>query len=377
MTRATTTTRTTTVASLLLAFALAGCLPIELSVSPGGKILIPRQEGFVAFDPAKGTAAVAPVAEGDSAAFALYSPDGKSMLCISKTTGGGMGTAFNVKVLAGEAEPKGLLGATNLTYARWSPDGKSVTLTRLADAAAAPLKDQLPELILINLADGAKKTIASNVSIIHRWFPDSKAILTFHISAKEDKGDRYSGSLVRLNVETGKAEPLAAVLGPKQVFFDLSPDGKKAVFTAIQAGKPGAAATSKPAADAEARLYELDIATGEVRPAAARAVYALYSPKGTKVLVGVEGGSAGVQLQVGKADLTDLHPIAEGVVKSVGEPTSSAEVYPTWLDDDTVLYLALHNVYGIAGKNLSLMSVAADGKNPRDLQPKLDAALVK
>jgi hypothetical protein len=178
-------------------------------------------------------------------------------------------------------------------------------------------------------------------------------------------------------VETGKAEPLAAVLGPKQVFFDLSPDGKKAVFTAIQAGKPGAAATSKPAADAEARLYELDIATGEVRPAAPKAVYALYSPKGTKVLVGVEGGSAGVQLQVGKADLTDLHPVAEGVVKSVGEPTSSAEVYPTWLDDDTVLYLALHNVYGIAGKNLSLMSVAADGKNPRDLQPKLDAALVK
>ena len=331
----------------------------------------------MAFDPAKGTAAVAPVAEGDSAAFALYSPDGKSMLCISKTTGGGMGTAFNVKVLAGEAEPKALLGATNLTYARWSPDGKSVTLTRLADAAAAPLKDQLPELILINLADGAKKTIASNVSIIHRWFPDSKSILTFQISAKEDKGDRYSGSLVRLNVATGKAEPLAAVLGPKQVFFDLSPDGKKAVFTAIQAGKPGVAATSKPAADAEARLYELDIATGEVRPAAARAVYALYSPKGTKVLVGVEGGNAGMQLQVGKADLTDLHPVAEGVVKSVGDPASSAEVYPTWLDDDTVLYLALHNVYGIAGKNLSLMSVAADGKNPRDLQPKLDAALVR
>lgn len=374
MTRKTATTATLASA---LAFALAGCLPIELSVSPGGKILIPRQEGFVAFDPAKGTAAVAPVAEGDSAAFALYGPDGKSMLCISKTSGGGMGTAFNVKVLEGQGEPKALLGAANLTYARWSPDGKSVSLTRLADAAVAPLKDQLPELILVNLADGAKKTIASNVSIIHRWFPDSKSILTFQISAKEGKGDRYAGSLVRLNVETGKAEPLAAVLGPKQVFFDLSPDGKKAVFTAIQAGKPGVAATSKPADDAEARLYELDVATGVVRPATERAVYALYSPKGTKVLVGVEGGNAGVQLKVGKADLTDLHPVAEGVVKSVGDPASSAEVYPTWLDDDTVLYLTLRNVYGIAGKNLSLMSVAADGKNPRDLQPKLDAALVK
>jgi hypothetical protein len=372
------TTGTGILASLLLlSFALAGCLPVELSVSPGGKILIPRQEGFVAFEPAKGTAAVVPVAEGDSAAFALYSPDGKSVLAISKTSGGGMGTAFNVKLLAGQAEPKALLGATNLTYARWSPDGKGVTLTRLADAAVAPMKDQLPELILINLADGAKKTLASNVSVIHRWFPDSKAILTFQIAAKQDKGDRYSGSLVRLNVETGQAEPLAAVLGPKQVFFDLSPDGKKVLFTAIQAGKPGVAATSKPAAAAEAALYELDVATGAVRVAAPKAVYAVYSPKGTKVLVGIEGGNAGVQLQVGKADLTDLHPVAEGAVKSIGDPTSSAEVYPTWLDDETVLYLTLRNVYGIAGKNLSLMSVAADGKNPRDLQPKLDAALVK
>ena len=364
----------------LLSLLVAGCVPIEVSVSPDGKVLIPREEGFVSFDQAEGTGQVAWRPKTGQPAFAVFAPDGKRFLAVTKggDTGpmSGMGSGFNVTLVAPGGEPRRLLAASNLTYARWSGDGKHVSLTRVADSAKPPIEENLPELVLVRTADGKQQTIASNVSPIHRWFPDSRHILAFQITAKGKEDGTYTGSLVRLDVTTGKAAPMAVAIGGKKVFIDLSPDGKKALFTAIAAAKAGQKVSAK--SEDESQLYELDVASGAVRAVKAGVAFAIYSPKGTKVLVGMEGDQDGTfTLAVGDAALKDLHTIATDAAEGTGDMGSSVDIYPAWLNDDSVLYLAWHLAYGTAGKNLHLVAVGADGTNRRDLQGKIDAALLK
>ena len=349
---------------------LAGCLPIELSVSPDGKILIPRREGFISFDPVAGTATTLHSPKSGQPAFAVFSPDGGRFLAISKSGD------FDVSVAAVGKAPKKLLSTSNLTYARWSPDGKWVSLTQVADEAKKPIKQNMPELVLVNVADGKKRTLASNVSAFHRWFGDSQHVLAFQIAAKNEETNLYAGALVKLNTATGKAVPLATVLGGNKVFFDLSPDGAKVLFTAVKAAKAGQELPAK--AKGEPQLFELDIASGAIRTIKGKVLYALYSPKGTKVLVGMERDfKPGLQLAVADAAMKNFVTVATDGAKSAGETGDSADIYPGWINESTVHYIAKATVFGTAGKNLHLMSVGADGTGRRNLQTKLDAALAK
>ena len=370
------TARISAILATAFVASLGGCLPIELDVSPGGEVLIPRQEGFISFDPGKGTVKNLYAPATNQPAFGVFSPDGQSILAISQTKGGGMGASFSVAVAPAGGEAKTLFSASNLTYALWSPDGTYITATRIADAAKAPLEKQLPELTLAATADGTRKTLASNCSIIHRWFPDSKHVLTLQIASQDKESDQYTAALVKLDVTTGTATPLAAVLGEKNVFFDLSPDATKVLFTAIKAGKAGEKLPAK--SDDDPQLYELDIASGAVRAIKSKVNYAIYSPKGTKVLIGTKADfGGGFTLQVGDAALKTFTPVAKDALESAGEAMNSVKIYPGWIDDNTIHYLASRPVYGTAGKNLALITVGADGKGRKDLQTAIDSAIAK
>jgi len=358
---------------VLAALVLGGCLPVELSVSPQGQVLIPRQEGFVALDPPKGTVKTLYVPKSGSPAFALYAPDGKSFLAISKSTGGGMGSGFAVEVVPVGGKARKLTSAGNLTYAQWSGDGKYISLTRIAGGKVKPMDENLPELLLVDTAKGGKKTLLANVGTIHRWFADAKAVLALQIHAKDKDTGQYSGKLVRVDAATGEAKPLALVLGGKKVFLAVSPDGKKALFTAIKAAKVGEKipASSKD----DPKLFELDVAAGSVREVMEDVAFAIYSPKGTRVLLGSKKESKGmIELSVGDASLAKTVVVAKDAAKSVGS-TDSRDIYPGWIDENTVHYLGLRAVYGTEGKNVHLISVGADGKNPKDLQAAIDAGV--
>jgi|GEM_PF-2362745 len=361
--------------SLVTAAALfCGCLPIELSVSKDGRVLIPRQEGFCSFDPASGAVKKVYVPKSSKPAMGLFAPDGKSILAVSEASGGGMGSSFAVTVVkTAGGKAKELLKATNLTYARWSPDGGKVAVTRVADKKKAPLEQQLPELILTAPGEAGHKVLAGNVSKLVRWFPDSKSVLSFQIASKSKETSLYSGQLVKIDIASGQAKPLAQVMGDQKVFFDLSPDGKSVLFTAAESVKVGGKLPAKPK-DSETKLFKLDIASGAIAKVADDAIYAIYSPKGTKVLVGQPGNNA-VSLKVGSAHLKDLKTIARGVVKGAGDGPASADFYPSWFDEKTILFLTKHAEYGTAGKNLHLISIGADGRGRKDLQNAISAGI--
>lgn len=361
---------------LVMGIVAGGCLPIELSAS-NGRIMIPRQEGFCILDMKKEAATkVVYAPKSDEAAMGLFAPDGKQFLAISQTTGGGMGSAFKIEVVqVADAKGKTLSTVTNLTYARWSPDGKRISLTRLADQKSAALDKNMPELLLLDPTADKKSKLASDVGIIHRWFPDSKSVLALQIASKAKEADQYSGKLVKIDVATGKAEPLASVLGGKKVFLDLSPDGGRVLFTAIKAAKAGGKVPSK--SDDKPRLHELDIKSGAVRAVRGNVAYAIYSPKGTKVLVGSQSEKGGtIELAVGDASLEKFQTVATDAAKGAGGTGGSSDIYPGWLDDDTVHYIALHTVFGTAARNYQLITVSADGKRRANLQPVIDSDLM-
>lgn len=130
-------------------------------------------------------------------------------------------------------------------------------------------------------------------------------------------------------------------------------------------------------------FFVLDPANGElrrvyeVRRVGQGLAYAVFSPKGTRVLVGEEQQDK-LALKVGDVGLEKFVTVAEDTIKSVGSgmgPTTA--VYPSWLDEDTVLYLAQVAAYGTDGKNLHLVTVGADGKGKKDFQGAIETQVLK
>jgi hypothetical protein len=180
-----------------------------------------------------------------------------------------------------------------------------------------------------------------------------------------------------LDVTTGRKTPLAAAAVTQQFHFDLSPDNKKVLFTALRAGKAGEDVSK--GNEYAMKLFELDVASGAVRKTEKEARYAIYSPDGTKVLLGTppEGFALDtIKLQVTDASLGNATVVAASAAMPLalgGEGT----VFPGWFDSKTVFYFVTKAVYGTEGKSLQLVTVGADGKGLKHLQPVIDMEVLK
>ncbi|MFQ5848772.1 MAG: TolB family protein [Candidatus Methylomirabilales bacterium] len=357
---------------LAVAMLMAGCFPIELDVSREGKILIPRQEGFFVLDVTTGKMEKVYALAGGNPTFARYSPSGKEIVAVTESDGKMMGKS-HVLTLVTLSTGKGrvLYSGSNATYTRWSPDGQYLSLSRVAEQKTPPLEENLPETYLISIKGGDAKHLASNTSALHRWFPDSKALLIFQIEKKVK--NVYHGTITALDIPSGKGKPLASVLGSQNVFFDLSPDGTTVLFTAKAAGPPGA--TLQAGKD---RLFELDIAKRSIRTVKEKAEYAIWSPSGNQVLLGTNEKDGILTLQVADRGFTQFRKIGSDAASKVSEGIGvQTRIYPGWLGEGTVFYFAKTAVYGTAGKNLELVMVSTDGKNRWRYQAAIDDAATR
>src|ERR1041385_3348209 len=101
-----------------VALLLSGCLPIELEVSPDGKLLIARQEGFFTFDAASGAVKLVYKPTNNQPGFARFVPGGRQIVAITAAKGGGMvGGNFKIEMVdlsTGVATP--VAEAGNITY---------------------------------------------------------------------------------------------------------------------------------------------------------------------------------------------------------------------------------------------------------------------
>lgn len=361
---------------LSVALLLAGCLPIELDVSADGKILIARAEGYFALEPSTGKVERLYAPQNAKPVFGRFMPDGKSIIAINETgeSAMGMGRSFSVEqVTIADGTARTIFSGSNLTYAAVSPDGSTLAVTQLASEQAEGLDEKLPELLLVDIRAGTNQKVAANAAPFIRWFPDSSGVLTYTIKSKSaEKGD-YLGVLAKIAAD-GTAKPLCAVLSGNDLFLEMSPDGSKALFTALGAAAPDAEIEQ---ADTPA-LFELNIASGEAKRVAGVVTYAIYSPDGKSILLG--GSEKEEQLALSVADATtpgEARALGQGMPKNAGGNSgTSAAIYPSWLDNDTILYLASRPAYGTAGINLHLVTLdIAPGAKPADFQALIESAV--
>jgi len=367
-----------TVAAIVL---LGGCLPIELSVAPDGRVLIPRNEGFFTYDAKTGAVKRAYAAEGIKPNFATFAPDGTKFLAISEAGDGGFGGGFAIEVVDEAGKAKRISTDQNVTYATWSPTGEKAAITRIAQQKHAPMDENMPELAIIDPAAGTSKAIAHNVSVIHRWLPGGKTLLALQLTSKNEETDLYTGALVRIDASSGEASPIASVISGKSVHIDVAADGKKALLSVFQAAKAGAK-LAMPGEDDEVdtdatTLYTVDLATGEVAEAHKGASYAKFSPDGKHVLIATPSDDEGLKLEVADSAMSKTTTIADGVMSEAGGLGQSVDVYASWLSNDTVIYLTQRAVYGTAGLNITLTSVGIDGKGEKNHQPIIDSAVAQ
>jgi hypothetical protein len=350
---------------------LAGCFPIELDVRDG-KLLIPREEGFFVFDPASGKAAKV-AGPGDSKpVFARFSPDGKEVLTVVKS---GFDEFRFVATPVGGGKGRDVYKAENTAYVLYSPDGANLGVVQMSKEPDPQFKDKVPEFYLLPAKGGAAKKVAGKVGVLFRWFPDSKRVLVFELE-KKDEMSRYFGNVSVLDVTTGKATPLVTAAVSQSFFLDLSPDGGKALFTAYATDKPGSDLTKTK--EFGTKLFELDVAAGTTRKIAKEASYAIYSRDGKQVLLGTppEGFSFDtLKLEVADAGLTKFTTVANDAYKPLA--LGGGTTFPGWLDDKTAFYFVQKAVYGTEGKSVNLMTVGADGKGRRNLQPLIDTEAIK
>lgn len=354
--------------------ALSGCFPVELDVSPDGKILIPRGEGFFSFHPSTKKVELVYKPDSGKPIFGRFAPDGRGLLAVTESPGAMMGKSFDFFLVSlPDKKARKIYMGGNATYALFSPNGKYVSVSQLAASPKPPLEEQLPEIYLISSEDGSSRLLLSNVGSFHRWLPDSKSLLVFSISGKDKEKSQYSGSLAVVDAATGKKKAVVDALGGKDFFLSLSPNGHKAFFTAVAAGKPGTKLDGT-----NAKLFEVTLKTQEVRDLGEGIKYAMYSPAGDRILLGSASKDNNLKLEVADAALTSRTQIADGIAGSVGGSFGGgASVYPGWVGNSALYFLSDRAVYGTEGKNLELVVADASGGGSRAYQSEIESAIAQ
>jgi Tol biopolymer transport system component len=261
----------------------------------------------------------------------------------------------------------------------YSPDGKLLAVTRVADKEKPPLDQAAPQLQVMTTEGKQERQLGSNMGPLFRWFPDSQRLLAFQIKTKDKEGGDYFGQLVVVDVASGKQTALAEVQTDQQMFFDLSPDGKEAMLTARIAANAGARLPKTEAF--ENSLYRVDVdkrtVTESTRDKATD--FAIYSPDGKHVLIGEETDGfdfTGQQITIADPQLGTFTTVARDAHKSMSIGGEGI-VYPVWYDDKTILYFVERANYGTEGKSLSLTMVGVDGENKKCVQPLIDLVAVQ
>jgi DNA-binding beta-propeller fold protein YncE len=368
-------------------FGAVGCFPLELDVNGKGELLVFRQEGFFLFDPAtrKTTAIVGPGA--DTPVFARFAPNGREILAVVEEGQTGC-QRFDVVSLA-DGTSKTVFKTGTACYARFSPDGNFLAVTRLASRESkdpanpsVTVVETVPELDIIELKTGAKKRFTAWRShTLFRWFADSKHLLTVVVARKDESEGVYYGHLSKVDRASGTVTRIASVASGENVFLDLAPDNRKALVVAQAVGPADRAPAVKKDERGPGSVFEVDLASGAVRDLGFASEFALYSPSGKKILLSPAKQTDELtrSLVVADADGSHARPVVDyrPPCPSVVTTGREALTLPGWCGDRAVFYYHSQAVYGLAAQAPWLKIVSLDNRSEAVLQPYLDVGVIE
>jgi Tol biopolymer transport system component len=341
------------VAALALA---AGCFPVLLDVDAQGRVLVPRHEGVFAVDLKTGQGrCVMSSSAAASPAWARWSPDGKAAMVVSVSSDADNKFLLDVVTLD-DGKSRRVAELDTAALALWSPDGKSVSVAE-AGMGGAGIK-------VVNVASGDKRTVVSPSASSHQWTADGM-IVAFQPNENVGGDKATDGRLVVADPSGGNTKTIAEARATAMTVLSLSPDGKYVLLVEKR--------------DDKEQLTRFAVADGARQTLMTEGVKAAFwSPDGKRIAILRKLGDdneKGVDLVITDAEGKQPKDLATNVMENTGDMMGSLPVYPTWADNDTILFFRKVAVYGVSGKAMHLFSVKADGGEAQDLQLTVDAAV--
>ncbi len=365
--------------SVSFLLAMAGCFPSTVSVGPDGRIALPREEGIFLIDMKSWKGLKVYEAEkGKEPSWVQWSPKGDRLLY----------AAHNILyVCSSDGQNTRTLykAPSTMGYCLWAPDGRSVSVTEMqAFSIESPDKDEkkpdeaglkgesLPRLKILDAETGKEKWALDQISFIHRWLPDSKAIAVFHISKKDKNSGVFSGEISLVDAEKGTPTPLAFAQSLES-WLDASPDGKDIYFTS-----QSAALKKETLKDAEKegknKLYRLSIEKKSIDEIGVASTVTV-SPDGRKIQF-LRKQEEGTELVVTDRQGENEKVVARSISLSSSE-MGGGKILPAWLNNDEIIYWRYITVLAPDGKALYANIVKADGTKTTRAQNFIEDAIMK
>jgi Tol biopolymer transport system component len=353
---------------------LTACEPVSVSVNDNSEVAFTRLEGVFFINVAK---------ESLSTVFwnhknkplpviTRWSPDGKQLAFTERKDKDSTDTSVYVVNRDGSKKRKMYSTSSKvITQLEWSPDGAYISLAQNGEDSDMGVAD----LALISTRDGMSKTIVANSGDVHSWLDNNRLIFMKIREKNPDNGDIMKGALAVYDITSGEWQRITSTIVGKVGSIDCDPDKKTTIFSAIKAGS---AADSGYEENMSSDSYAYMIKDGGTPELINEAPinFLLFSPDGSTVLAKMEKD---YKKNLVTINLTSkaVDTLIVDVTDKISANSSDVQVYPAWLDGDTVLFWRFANTYGYNGQALQLMSIETGNRKISNLQPFIDRAIDK
>lgn len=361
---------------LLILIIVISCEPVSVSVNSKGDVAFTRTEGvfFINLAGKKLTTLDWTYGQNIIPVLVRWSPTEDMLAYTVKKDANS--TEAEVYVINLKGEKKKIYSSNNvITQLEWSPNAAYISLAKGGDDTNMSVAD----IVLIKMSDGMSKVLMQNTGDVHRWF-DVNTILYMKISEKnQNNADILKGDLSLVKAETGANEILIKAMVSKTGGLDCSAVNKGIVFTAIKAGSDIGEFEKDMKSETFGFLY--NTSDKKIEKISEDIInFVKYSPDGTKILIKSkkkDDYSSNFNLGFIDAKSKALKLLINNVCDNVYSNSTSVQVYPSWFNNNFVLYFRLINTYGSSGQALQLMSVDINSLKKQNYQVLIDSEIFK
>ena len=355
---------------MIIAFS---CEPVSVSVNSNGEVAFTREEGvfFVNF-------------KTDKLSNVIWNKDKKSMPVIVRWSNSEelfaytlKNTEFNSTELyicdkAGK-KTKSVFSISNpILQVEWSNDDKYITISTTGDDTELGVAD----IHLISVADGMSKKILTNVGDLHKWYSNEK-IINMNIIEKNTTYEAYLGSMSLTNIKNGSQEIVLYTIVSKEGGLDYSPKSDRVVFSALSVDSKKTVFPKELDTQSFAP-YSYDFKTKSTQKISDSACFYIdFSPNEKNILLLLSKSYSEKILATYSVDKKQTTTVVNGVLEKITNSSSSANLYPNWLNDSELLYFVERKVYGSNGVSLSLFSIDISSQNKKNRQLFIDTEIDK
>ncbi len=368
--------KNTTLVLLFFLLVLLACEPISVSVNSAGEIAFARSEGIFFIHPKTKKLESVQWNHGKDTVPAIvrWSPDGQYLAYTVKDKKSSSRTSVYVTDRSGSQNKKVYFESKVITQLEWSPDGTFLSLAQQGQDSKMAVAD----IVVISLTNNNAKIIIQNANDNHKWYDQNQLVFIKLTKRNQNKRNNkiYKGYLGFYNVKNDNIKKILPVISTKSQSIDVNPSRDYIAFTALRINK-GAAEFSKAIKVTNPNAYLYKVNLHKIQKLSQKIIsYVKFSASADKILLKVKNKNKH-SLAFLNLKTRRLRYLEKNLLDKVSANSVSVEVYPSWLDQENVLFWRQINTYGANGQSLQLLSVNTNTLKKTNLQVLIDSEIHK